>query len=60
MPETVSKVLAGAAADLLLTDPPYNVDYAGKTKSGMKIDNDNLEDEEFPAVPYKIILCGCG
>ncbi len=47
MSETVSKVLTGAAADLLLTDPPYNVDYAGKTKTGMKIDNDNLEDEEF-------------
>lgn len=46
-PDVVKVATGGAMADLLLTDPPYNVDYAGKTKSGMKIDNDNLEDEEF-------------
>jgi len=45
--EVIKSAMGGAMADLLLTDPPYNVDYAGKTKSGMKIDNDNLEDEEF-------------
>ena len=33
--------------DLLITDPPYNVDYEGKTKDKLKIDNDNLEKEEF-------------
>ena len=33
--------------DLLLTDPPYNVDYTGKTKDALKIENDSMEDENF-------------
>lgn len=33
--------------DMLLTDPPYGVDYTGKTKDALKIDNDNRKDEEF-------------
>lgn len=33
--------------DMLLTDPPYGVDYTGKTKDALKIDNDNKNDEEF-------------
>ena len=33
--------------DLLLTDPPYNVDYSGKTKDALKIGNDNMEDTKF-------------
>ena len=34
-------------ADLYLTDPPYNVDYTGKTKDALKIENDKKENEEF-------------
>ena len=34
-------------ADLLLTDPPYNVDYTGGTKDAMKIANDAQEREDF-------------
>ncbi|MDR1364784.1 MAG: ParB N-terminal domain-containing protein [Oscillospiraceae bacterium] len=34
-------------ADLLVTDPPYNVDYKGKTKERIKILNDNQTSEEF-------------
>ena len=33
--------------DLILTDPPYNVDYTGKTKESLKIDNDKKSDAEF-------------
>lgn len=33
--------------DLLITDPPYNVDYTGKTKDALKIENDHLEDSDF-------------
>lgn len=33
--------------DLLITDPPYNVDYTGKTKDALKIENDHLEDSNF-------------
>lgn len=32
---------------MLLTDPPYNVAYEGKTKDKMKIANDNMGDGEF-------------
>ena len=32
-------------ADLILTDPPYNV--AVKNSQGMTIQNDNLNDKEF-------------
>ena len=32
---------------MLLTDPPYNVDYTGGTKAALKIENDNLSDSEF-------------
>ena len=34
-------------ADLWLTDPPYNVNYEGKTADRLKIQNDQLADKEF-------------
>lgn len=34
-------------ADLLLTDPPYNVNYEGATKEKLTIQNDNMEESEF-------------
>lgn len=43
-PEDVNKLMGGAAADMLLTDPPYNVNYEG---SAGKIKNDNMKDEDF-------------
>ena len=39
----------GCKADLLLTDPPYNVDYTGKTKDALKIQNDSMDDQTFRA-----------
>lgn len=33
--------------DLYLTDPPYNVDYTGKTTDSLKIKNDKMEDTSF-------------
>lgn len=41
---TIEKLMGDEKADLLLTDPPYNVDYEG---TAGKIQNDNLEDEAF-------------
>lgn len=38
------KLMAGELADLVVTDPPYNVDYQGKAG---KIMNDNQDDEQF-------------
>jgi DNA modification methylase len=38
----VEKVLAGGLADMTFCDPPYNVDYEGKTARKLKIGNDAL------------------
>lgn len=32
---------------MLITDPPYNVDYEGKTEEALKIQNDSMDDDEF-------------
>lgn len=45
--EDIEKLMDGQKADLLLTDPPYNVDYTGKTKDALKIENDVQEDSDF-------------
>ena len=37
--------MVGGRIDLLLTDPPYNVDYEGGT--GLKIKNDSMPDAKF-------------
>ena len=33
--------------NLLLTDPPYNVNYQGASKKRTKLKNDNMKDEEY-------------
>ena len=38
----VEKLLAGGLADMAFLDPPYNVDYEGKTARKLKISNDSL------------------
>lgn len=52
-PEDVAKVLGGKQADIMVTDPPYNIDY-GNTISGAgrNIANDNMTDNEF----YQFLL----
>lgn len=45
--EDVSKLVGEQKMDLLITDPPYNVDYTGKTKEAMKIQNDKMENNVF-------------
>ena len=37
----------GNKADIFITDPPYNVDYTGKTKDNLKIQNDKMDDSSF-------------
>lgn len=47
--EDVDKLMGGELADLLLTDPPYNVAYEGSTKDKLTIANDNMDDASFLA-----------
>lgn len=46
-PAQVEKLMRGASAQLLLTDPPYNVDVTGGTSEGLKIANDDMSETEF-------------
>jgi len=45
----VERLMAGAKADLVFTDPPYNVDYTGYTKEKLKIQSDKMTPAEFVA-----------
>lgn len=47
LPETYHRLLSEQQIDLVVTDPPYNVDYTGGT--GLKIENDSMPDEQFLA-----------
>lgn len=45
--ENWAKVLGDEKINLLLTDPPYNVDYQGGTKDKLKIKNDKMSSDNF-------------
>lgn len=45
--ETIKKLMDGKKAKLIVTDPPYNVDYVGKTKDALKIENDKMDNDTF-------------
>jgi len=43
----VERAVDGAKVDLWITDPPYNVDYTGKTKDALKVSNDSMANDAF-------------
>ena len=45
--DAVSKLTNGGGVDMLLTDPPYNVAYEGKTKESLTIQNDSMGNDQF-------------
>ena len=58
--ESLERLMGGVQADMLLTDPPYNVAYGQKKdvaatiarhrrKDGLVIENDNMEETRFYA-----------
>ena len=45
--DAVKRLMDGHKADLVFTDPPYNVDYEGYTEEKLKIEGDKMSPEEF-------------
>ena len=47
--EDLKRLVDGRVVDLIVTDPPYNVAYEGKTKDKLKIQNDHQSTDDFTA-----------
>lgn len=45
--DAVETLMEKQLADILITDPPYNVAYEGKTKDALTIKNDSMGDDQF-------------
>ena len=45
--DDVQKLMGENRADMVWTDPPYNVAYKGKTTEALRIQNDEMSDETF-------------
>jgi len=50
--DDMRRLMSGEMADMIFTDPPYNVAYEGKTADHLKIKNDSMEDSQF----YEFLL----
>jgi DNA modification methylase len=45
--DAVERLMAGRKADMVFTDPPYNIDYQGVKDKRDKIKNDKMADADF-------------
>ncbi|MFZ3132874.1 MAG: DNA modification methylase [Desulfosporosinus sp.] len=45
--DQVKQLVGGKLGNLIVTDPPYNVAYEGKTKDRLTIKNDNIKADAF-------------
>jgi DNA modification methylase len=45
--DAVEKLMNGQKADMVFTDPPYNIDYQGVSDKRDKIKNDKMSDQDF-------------
>jgi DNA modification methylase len=57
-PEDVDLLMRGEAADLVFTDPPYNVDYEGYTEDRLKIQGDRMTAEQYREF-LAAVFAGC-
>ena len=55
--EDVERLMNGNKADLVVTDPPYNVAYEGLTKDKLTIMNDKMSHEQFKEFLTKAFAC---
>ncbi|WCK55124.1 site-specific DNA-methyltransferase [Aneurinibacillus sp. Ricciae_BoGa-3] len=63
--DNVATLMDGRKANLIVTDPPYNVNYTGKTKEALKIENDKMDNDSFYQFLYRAFsnmfdACGDG
>lgn len=57
--DTWKRLMGDELADLVITDPPYNVAYTGKTKDALTIKNDSMADGNFYQFLYDFYTA-CG
>lgn len=50
--DAFEKLMDGELADMVITDPPYNVAYEGGTKEKLTIQNDSMSNDDFYTFLY--------
>lgn len=65
--DDVNRLMDGHKCDLIITDPPYNVNYTGGTDQELTIENDHMSDSQFElflkkaySFMYQIMKDGAG
>jgi DNA modification methylase len=56
-PKSVQTLTGGPSVDLVWTDPPYGIDYAGKTKAALRIVNDDLGEDATRRLVADALTC---